>query len=427
MSLLMDALRRAEEAKRVSSRRTPDTDPLSELSLEEPEALESVKPFRKTLTASESVDTLPIAGETDLALENPPFSPQSTPFASPLRSKTKASETGHHQANERNSVRNVFAVKQTSRSRLPLWSFLTLVAVSTIGLVGYFWWQLQAISSPPVRPTKPSPTPATAVAPSSANLPPPQVAAESLPTAPPVLPPLPAQPMLEAKLPASSPTPVATPARSARMRTEEPLPESANARFLRPTTPRAAADQTLDAAYKAWQGDRLEEARRLYEQVLHGDSRNVDALLGLAAIATRQGQSERAQQWYQRVLEADPSEVTAQAALINLRAQTDGGQSESRLRMLLAGQPESAPLHFSLGNVFARQQRWKDAQQAYFQAYALEPDNADYLFNVAVSLDHLHQDKLAAQYYRMALGAAEKGRGTFDRDQAFRRVTELQP
>ena len=211
------------------------------------------------------------------------------------------------------------------------------------------------------------------------------------------------------------------------MRAEEPLPESANARFLRPTTPRVAADQTLDTAYKAWQGDRLEEARRLYEQVLRGDSRNVDALLGLAAIATRQGQSERAQRWYQRVLEADPSEVTAQAALINLRAQTDGGQSESRLRMLLAGQPESAPLHFSLGNVFARQQRWKEAQQAYFQAYALEPDNADYLFNVAVSLDHLRQDKLAEQYYRMALSAAEKGKGTFDRDQAFRRVAELQP
>jgi Tfp pilus assembly protein PilF len=38
-------------------------------------------------------------------------------------------------------------------------------------------------------------------------------------------------------------------------------------------------------------------------------------------------------------------------------------------------------------------------------AYARDPDNADYLFNVAVSLDHLRQNKLAAQYYRMALNA----------------------
>jgi tetratricopeptide (TPR) repeat protein len=95
------------------------------------------------------------------------------------------------------------------------------------------------------------------------------------------------------------------------------------------------------------------------------------------------------------VLESDPGDVTAQAALINLRGGGDAGQSESRLKTLLAGQPDSPALHFALGNLYARQGRWSEAQQAYFQAYALEPDNADYLFNVAVSLDHLRQNKLA--------------------------------
>ncbi|MEF8711632.1 MAG: hypothetical protein V5B38_23520 [Candidatus Accumulibacter propinquus] len=67
------------------------------------------------------------------------------------------------------------------------------------------------------------------------------------------------------------------------------------------------------------------------------------------------------------------------------------------------------------------------AQQAYFQAYALEPDNADHLFNLAVSLDHLRQHKLAVQYYRMALSAAETRRGAFDRNAAGKRILELQP
>jgi Flp pilus assembly protein TadD len=62
-----------------------------------------------------------------------------------------------------------------------------------------------------------------------------------------------------------------------------------------------------------------------------------------------------------------------------------------------------------------------------FQAYALEPDNADLLFNLAVSLDHLRQHKLAVQYYRMALSAAETRRGAFDRNAAGKRILELQP
>ena len=60
-----------------------------------------------------------------------------------------------------------------------------------------------------------------------------------------------------------------------------------------------------------------------------------------------------------------------------------------------------------------------------------DPDNADFLFNLAVSLDHLHQNKLAAQYYQMALKTAEANGATrpvsFDRIQVRVRISELQP
>jgi tetratricopeptide (TPR) repeat protein len=188
---------------------------------------------------------------------------------------------------------------------------------------------------------------------------------------------------------------------------------------------RAKHEQTLNQAYEAFHADRLGDARRGYEQVLRNDPRNADALLGLAAIAARQGQFERSQDLYLRVLEADPGDITAQAALISLRGSSDAGQSESRLKTLLGGQPDSSPLHFALGNLYARQGRWSEAQQAYFEAYAHDPDNGDYLFNVAVSLDHLRQSKLAAQYYRMALSATR--RSTFDRNAATQRLVDLQP
>jgi uncharacterized protein HemY len=93
---------------------------------------------------------------------------------------------------------------------------------------------------------------------------------------------------------------------------------------------------------------------------------------------------------------------------------------------LIAKQPDSAALFFALGNLYAGQSRWSEAQQAYFQSYSLEPGNADHVFNVAVSLDHLRQKKLAAQYYRMALTAAETSPSAFDKNAAAQRILDLQ-
>ena len=105
--------------------------------------------------------------------------------------------------------------------------------------------------------------------------------------------------------------------------------------------------------------------------------------------------------------------------------QGEGEEAESRLKTALSGQPNSPSLLFALGNLYARQQRWSEAQQAYFQAYAGEPDNPDIIFNLAVSLDHLRQGKLAAQYYQMALDAGNNRATAFNRDQVNARLREL--
>ena len=113
------------------------------------------------------------------------------------------------------------------------------------------------------------------------------------------------------------------------------------------------------------------------------------------------------------------------ASLITLRGQLDPVASESRLKTLIATQPESALLHFSLGNQYAQQSRWTEAQSAYFKAYSVDPENADYAFNLAVSLDQLHQGKLALEYYQRALALTEKRAASFTPAQARLRVQEL--
>jgi tetratricopeptide (TPR) repeat protein len=92
---------------------------------------------------------------------------------------------------------------------------------------------------------------------------------------------------------------------------------------------------------------------------------------------------------------------------------------------LISREP-SGFLYFTLGNLYAEQGSWPAAQQAYFQAYQFQPENADYAFNLAVGLEHLGQSNLALDYYRKALDLSfRKGRANFDQGLAIQRVGQL--
>ncbi len=183
-------------------------------------------------------------------------------------------------------------------------------------------------------------------------------------------------------------------------------------------------DSILLSAYESYQKDDYASAWQRYREALAQAPNNRDALLGLGVIAQQQGKNDAAVHYYRQVLVLDPRDPIASAGLSALGS-GDPASKESRLKQLISQQPDSAALYFALGHQYVEQSRWSDAQQAYFNALTMEPNNALFAFNLAISLDHLGQRKVAAQYYRQALQFDTTTHSRFNRAQAQQRLNEL--
>jgi len=194
---------------------------------------------------------------------------------------------------------------------------------------------------------------------------------------------------------------------------------------IRRSPPRDRLDPDLSEAYRAFQSGNPSRAETLYRRVQAREPDRRDALLGLAAVAMRRGRTPEAYDYYRRLIELDPRDSVALAGIASLTGSAGREANESRLKLLLAEAPDAAHLHFALGNLYAKQGRWAEAQMAYFKAYTSDSKNPDYSFNLAVSLDRLGQGRAALGYYRRALYAADRGVKGFDTAQVRTRIQAL--
>jgi len=197
------------------------------------------------------------------------------------------------------------------------------------------------------------------------------------------------------------------------------------------TRPQMGVNPILMDAFNAYNAGNDAIASKLYRQVLQRDVHNVDALLGLGALAQRQGRIADANGWYAKVLEVEPRNALATSAILdsqpptNLTNQGDSANNESRIKSMLAKQPDDANLHATLGNFYADLNQWPAAQQAYFEAFRLNA-SADNAFNLAISLDQLGKPKLALPYYQRALKLAQLGSSNIDKNALEARIAAIQ-
>lgn len=193
--------------------------------------------------------------------------------------------------------------------------------------------------------------------------------------------------------------------------------------------------QMLTAWSTYQQGD-YAAARILYQQLLALDPDNRDALQGVAASAMQQGDMVSARQTYNRLLNLNPRDALARTGLLETTTASDPVQRETDLKALQTDHPEFAAVSYSLGNLYASQQRWHDAQQAYYEALltartqAEGPVSPDYAFNLAISLERINQPEAALNFYREALELSEQLVPGFDLtilDQRLRALEGSQP
>ena len=488
MSLLLEALKKAELAKQAAKGSGASRPPALELQLE-PELAEPVITREKlpdiTQPLDISTEDLPSSQAASPAPAPEPVAPPRPP--PPPQNRRPAPEEQAEAAEEsvfdspaplaagRDAAKQLFEVKEINYNpKRPFYITLTLLGLCAVGYGGYLWWQLQpkslaynpnAVKDGAAPAAAPAPAPADAAAPAPGPGPASQTAAGAIAqqpgTAAPSQPgsPQAAQPAVPAKGPSAASGGEAAAARQQTGRAvpaprapaaarSEPEADPSAPRFTRSAPPARATSEPGEArparstvsvqraapsvdplvarAYEAYNAGDLATAKTGYEQALQRDPRNRDALLGLAAIDQRTGNPDMAEIRYQRLLELDPRDSQALAGQLSLRSQNDPVQTESRIKSLLATQPDAAHLRFALGNQYAQHGRWSEAQPEYFRAWTAEPENPDYAFNLAVSLDQMRQPKLALEYYQKALALAQKRPAAFNAAQAAARVQQLQ-
>ena len=441
MSLLLEALKKAELAKQAAKDQPAagDTPPFTRDRL--PDITQPMEIHSDALSLAESAPP-PAPGRADkpvleLALEEPVRAGPAAP--PPPAQRAAALETDFmppDEPEERKQAQQLFEVKEMDvNPRKPFYITLGGLGLFALGAAGYFWYEMQPKNNYKIPP--PSAQPAAAAPLAAAPAPDPAATAAAT-VSPPTgsLPAPPATAPIAAKTaPAAAPAaPAADSRATASVRRQAPAtagpqaPAGAARRDgdIAITAARMRTDPVLEGAYQAFNAGELARARDGYQQVLRDSPNSRDALLGLAAVEMQERHYTAAESYYTRLLVLDPRDAYAQAGLIGLRGESDPLAAESRVKSMIAAQPEASFLHFTLGNQYAAQGRWAEAQQAYFRAYSGDPEHPDFAYNLAVSLDKMHQAKPALEYYRRALALAQSRPASFDRTQVSTRASQLE-
>jgi tetratricopeptide (TPR) repeat protein len=411
MSLLMKALEKAAKDRNESAQ--PAASPESSSPAAQPPGMAPIPRGAAPIPSASSkleLELEPLTADAPVMQEHPAASAPSVTASKPSSGNKATGEQARAAAVLQATASTPLPVTSGKRFK-PVIALSIAGAIAVIGLGIYVYLQ---ITNPGLFIRQPAPAPKPPIAQKPASAPQPPIATETL------LAPVNAGTASDEKPAAAAP---ASPSATAPAPARAEAPRD-NIKISAGSTD-AQLDPRLSDAYSALQSGKLDSARQLYGDVVRSDPKNIQALLGAAAVAMQQNGADEASRMYFRVLDLEPRNAYAQAGIVTLMGRADPAAAEAKLKQLIGREP-LASLHFTLGNLYGDQSRWAEAQQSYFQAHHLEPGNPDYAYNLAVGLEHVGQAKLASGYYRRAVELAQaRGRAGFNLNQAQDRIRQL--
>ncbi len=128
-----------------------------------------------------------------------------------------------------------------------------------------------------------------------------------------------------------------------------------------------------------------------------------EEVLLLATTAHQQGVTDKAQEFYQVLLQAQPDNIDAlhyYGILLHQTGRSDDGLASIERALSLGA--TGAEIHNNKGNILKELKRYPQAQAQYQKALEIDPDNVDALCNLAVALRVDDQDEAAIDCLRRA-------------------------
>src|SRR5262245_14081844 len=164
------------------------------------------------------------------------------------------------------------------------------------------------------------------------------------------------------------------------------------------------SEQILQNAWRLHQAGNLNEAARLYHEVLRANPRNFNALQLLGFVHFQRGEFADAERIMEKAIRVNPKSVDA---LYNrgcaLQALERPKEALQCFGKALAVKPDFAPALVNRGNVLSQLHRYDEALVSYDKALALQPDSAEALLNRGNVLLELKRADEALLSYEKAL------------------------
>ncbi len=165
--------------------------------------------------------------------------------------------------------------------------------------------------------------------------------------------------------------------------------------------------QKFEAAYAALQAGNAEAAMDLYMDVLIEEPDNQFALFGLASTLQRMGWLGEARATYEELLAIDPNNRGALTNMMALIAQEAPDQALANLQRLYEINPGFSPIPAQIGLLYADIGDYGEAVRNLSLAIDMEPDNMNYVYNLAIIHDRLGQHTEAQALYERVIEFSE--------------------